>query len=105
MFTPATASKKDKLDKEIAKFDAETATLGETVWYNVWGYSKRTRMLIQRTATLVAVVGVHTSLRTYGSTEGAEVFGAVGWASVWALAATLTGAAFWWVADVQGIDN
>lgn len=104
LFTPATASKPDNHDKEIAKFNPETATLGETVWYNIWGFSKRTRALIKRTATLVAVAGLHTALQTY-TIEGAEGLGAIGWSSVWALAATLTGLAFWWVADVQGIDN
>lgn len=105
LFTPATAAKPDKHDKEIAKFDAETATLRETVLYNVWGYSKRTRALIKRTATLVAMAGFHTSLQTYTTVEGAELFGALGWSSVWALAATLTGAAYWWVSDVDGIAN
>ncbi|KAL6713399.1 hypothetical protein ACLMJK_008864 [Lecanora helva] len=105
LFTPATAAKPDRHDKEVAGFNPETATLAETVWYNVWGYSKRTRVLIKRTVTLVAVVALQTSLQTYITIEGAEAFGAVGWSSVWALAATLTGAVFWYVTDVQGIDN
>lgn len=104
-FTPATASKPDRLDKEVANFDAENATLGETVWYNIWGFSKRIRALIVRTAVLVVVTVLHTSVRVFYALEGAEAVGAVGWSSVWALAATATGAAFWWVADVQGIDN
>ena len=105
LFTPATAAKPDRHDKEVAKFNPEDATLGETVWYNVWGYSRRTRVLIKRTTTLIAVVGLQTSLQTYVTVEGAEAFGALGWSSVWALAATITGAAFWWVADVQGMEN
>jgi len=105
LFTPATAAKPDKYDKQIAKFNAEDATLAQTVVYNVWGYSKRTRALIQRTATLVAVSTLHTSLQTYVTVEGSEGYGGVGWSSVWALAATLTGVAYWWVGDVEGIDN
>ena len=105
LFTPATASKPDRHDKEVAKFDPESATLGETVWYNIWGYSHRTRSLIKRTMTLVVVGGLHTSQQTYITIKGAEGYGAIGWSSVWALAATLTGAAFWWVGDVQGIDS
>ena len=104
LFTPATASKPDNHDKAIAKFNPETATLGETVWYNIWGYPHRTRTLIKRTATLITVAGLHTALQTYVTISGAEGFGAVGWSSVWALATSLTGAAYWWVADVQGID-
>ena len=105
LFTPATASKPDAHDKEVAKFNPEIATLGETVWYNVWGYSKRTRTLIKRTATLVAVAGLQTSCQTFVAIEGAELFGAIGWSSVWALATIFTGVAFWWVANVGGIEN
>ena len=100
LFTPSEAAKPDALDKEIAKFNPETATLGETVMFNLWGYSKRTRTLITRTATLVAVSGLHTYLQTYVAVEGAEGAGAAGWSSVWALAATITGAAYCWVGDV-----
>ena len=105
IFTPATAAKPDRHDKEIAKFDPESSTLGETILYNFWGYSKRTRALIVRTATLAAVTGLHTSLQTYITVEGAEALGAIGWSSVWSLAATLTGVAYWWVGDVQGMEN
>lgn len=103
LFTPATAAKADQHDKETAAFNPETATLGETVVYNLWGYSHRARTLIKRTITLVAVGGVHTMLQTYGSLEGADLLGAAGWSSVWGLAATLTGAAFLWVGDVDGV--
>ena len=103
LFTPATAAKSDKYDKKTAAFNPETATLGETVVYNLWGYSHRARILIMRTATLVAVGGAHTVLQTYGSLKGAELMGAVGWSSVWGVAAALTGVAFLWVGDVDGM--
>ena len=103
LFTPATAAKADKYDKQTAAFNPETATLGETVMYNLWGYSHRARKLIRRTAVLVAVGGAHTIIQTYGTLEGAELVGAAGWSSVWGLAATLTGAAFLWVGDVNGV--
>lgn len=105
IFTPSTAAKPDEYDKEIAKFNPETATLGETVIFNLWGYSKRTRTLIKRTATVVAVSGLHTWFQTYVALEGAEMFGAVGWSSVWAIAAIWTGIAFWWVGNVEGMSN
>ncbi len=73
--------------------------------YNVWGHSKRTRALIIRTATLIAVSSLHTLLQTYIIIEGSEGYGGVGWSSVWALAAIATGTAFWWVADVEGMEN
>jgi len=105
IFTPSTAAKPDAYDKEIARFNPETAALGETVIYNLWGYSKRTRTVIKRTATIVAVGGLHTWLQTYVVVEGAEGFGAAGWSSVWAVAAMLTGAAYWWVGNVEGMSN
>ena len=105
LFTPATAAKPDSRDGVIASFDAETATFAETIEYNLWGQSARVRTLIQRTATLAAIVGSHTWLHTYVAVSGAEGFGAAGWASIWALAAVLTGAGFWWVGDVDGMSN
>jgi len=105
LFTPATAAKPDAADKEMASFDPETASLGETIMYNLWGHSKRVRTLIERTAILVVVGGLHTWLHTFVAVDGAEGFGAAGWSSVWALAATLTGVAFWWVGDVEGMSN
>jgi hypothetical protein len=105
IFTPATGSRPDPYDAQIASFDPETATLGETLQYNLWGYSKRTRTLIKRTLTLAAITGIHNWLQTYVAIEGTESSGAAGWSAVWVLAAMLTGAAFWWVGDVKGISN
>lgn len=105
IFTPSTGSRPDSFDDRIALFNPEIATLRETFLYNVWGYSKRTRTLIKRTLTLAAVTGVHNWLQTYIAIEGTESFGAAGWSAVWALAAVVTGTAFWWVGDVEGISN
>ena len=105
IFTPATGARPDLGDIRAKAFNPETATLMETVRYNVWGFSKRTRTLVKRTATLVAVAGAHAWLQVYVTIEGAEGYGAAGWAGVWATAAALTGAAFWWVADVEGLSN
>ena len=99
------AAKPDEAELQMARFEPETATLAETVAYNVWGHSKRNRTMIERTSTLVAMGFVHTWLHTYGAVEGAEGFGAVGWASVWALAAAVTGGALLIVGDVEGVSN
>ena len=56
-----------------------------------------------RTATLIALGGAHTIIQTYVSLEGAEFLGAAGWYGVWGLAAALTGIAFLWVGDVDGV--
>lgn len=105
LFTPATGAKRDLGDIRNLAFNPETATLAETIKYNVWGYSKRTRTLIKRTATLAAVTYIYTYLQVYGTVEGTEGYGAAGWACVWATAAALTGAIFWWVGDVSGVSN
>ena len=105
LFTPATAAKSDAYDEKTASFNTETSTLSQTIEYNLWGYSKRTRVLIQRTATLASLVGLHTWLHTYVAVDGAEGFGAAGWSGVWAAAAILTGICFWWTADVEGVSN
>ncbi|KAL8796769.1 MAG: hypothetical protein Q9195_000852 [Heterodermia aff. obscurata] len=105
IFTPAMGEKPDSHDAKNAAFNPQTATFWETVKYNVWGHSKRTRTLIQRTSTLIAFTGLYNWLQTYFVVEGAEFFGAAGWSGVWAAAASLTGIVFWWVGDVEGVSN
>lgn len=103
IFTPAVGAQPDSRDSITASFNPETASLGETIMWNLWGYSKRTRILIKRTATLVAISGLHTWLQTYVAVQGTEFYGAAGWSGVWAVAAMVTGAAYWWVGDVEGV--
>ena len=105
LFTPAVAARPDAHDEKTALFDAEEATLMETILYNVWGHSKRVKTLMERTAVLALLVGLRTALHTYIAVDGAEGFGAVAWSSVWVLAAVLTGLGFWWVGDVDGMSN
>ncbi|KAI9809500.1 MAG: hypothetical protein M1827_006806 [Pycnora praestabilis] len=100
IFTPSTGARMDRGDAIASAFNPATATLGETVWHNVWGYPKRTKVIIERTATLVVVSGLNTWLQTYVTIEGAEGSGAAGWSGVWAAAGALTGAVLWWVGDV-----
>ena len=99
LFMPALGAKPDVHDLKMAEFDPETATLGQTVWYNIWGYSKRSRTLIKRTATLALASAMQTGLRTYITVEGVELAGAAGWAAMWSAAALLVGGVFWWVGD------
>lgn len=105
IFTPAMGGRPDLRDARNAAFNPATASFWETIKYNVWGHSKRTRTLIQRTTTLIAFTGLYTWFQTYFVVEGAEFFGAAGWSGVWALAASLTGIAFWWVGNVKGVSN
>jgi hypothetical protein len=105
LFTPATGAARNLNDIKAVAFNPETATLWDTIWYNVWGYSKRTRIMIKRTATLATFCFLNTWLQVAATVEGAEVLGAIGWASVWATAAILTGTVFWWVGHVDGVAN
>lgn len=105
LFLPALGAKPDAHDLKMAEFDPETATLGQTIWYNIWGYSKRTRTLIKRTAVLAIATAMQTGLRTYFTIEGVELAGAAIWAGMWAAAAVLVGGVFWWVGDVEGVFN
>ncbi|KAI9806289.1 MAG: hypothetical protein M1825_006404 [Sarcosagium campestre] len=98
IFTPAVAAVATQ--PTAVTFDPETATLTETLWWNAWGYSKRSKTLIKRTATLTVVTALNTWLHTYVTVDGVESFGAQGWGALWASAAALTGIVFWWVGDV-----
>lgn len=105
VFRPAVAATRNAYDDEIASFNSETSSLVDTLKYNFWGYSARTRTLIKRTFALVALSGLHTWVQTYVAIEGVEGYGAAGWSGVWAFAATITSMAFWWVGDVEGVSN
>ena len=85
--------------------DGATATLEETIRYNIWGYSKRTRTMIKRTTVLATMSFINAFLQVAATIEGADLAGAAGWASIWAVAASVTGLMFWWVGDVDGIRN
>lgn len=101
LFRASQGTKPDAHDVQIASFNPETASLSQTLAYNFWGYSARTRALIKRTVTVVVITGLHTWLQTYVAIEGVEAYGAAGWSAVWSLAAALTGLVFWWVGNVE----
>ncbi|KAI9803652.1 MAG: hypothetical protein M1833_000564 [Piccolia ochrophora] len=81
-------------------FNPATASLRETLAWNVWGYAPRSKFLLKRTATLMLVTGLNTWVHTYVTVDGVESAGAAGWSGVWVVAAGLTGGVFWWVGDV-----
>ncbi|ORY70148.1 uncharacterized protein BCR38DRAFT_316960, partial [Pseudomassariella vexata] len=87
IFTPVAATE----EKKPAAFDPATASLKETVWWNVWGWDDNLKVAIKRTATLMLVTGVNTALQTAFTVQGAETTGALAWASVWVMAAAVTG--------------
>ena len=105
LFTTSTSAKSDLSDIRRESFNPETSSLWDTIEHNFWGYSKRVRVLLSRTGFLVAYVTLNTFLQCYLTIEGAEWWGALAWASVWAVANIGVGAAHWWVADVKEVKN
>lgn len=101
IFTPAMASKPDTQDARNAAFNPATATFGETLAWNLWGYSKRTRTLIQKTFAVAFATFCQSALRIWLVVEGAEASGAAGWAATWSLGAVMTGVLFYWIGDME----
>lgn len=94
VFTPFTAAADTAPEDEtLAEFDPAAATLGETFWYNAWGYKARTKVAILRTAAVVAGAGVSTFLQCALTVSGVASTGAAAYAAVWAVAGLLTGLA------------
>lgn len=93
IFTPAAAIAPVVDAEKVVVFDPLTATFTETMRHNFWGYDKRTKIVIKRTLTLMAVCGGNTFLQSWMTVEGVEAAGAVGYSAIWVVAAGLTGAA------------
>lgn len=105
VFRPSIGAIRNAYDKKLAAFDPETSSLFDTIQYNFWGFSARTRTLIKRTITVVAMSGFHTWMQTFVTIEGVEGYGAAAWSGVWAVAATVVGVVFWWAGNVEGMTN
>jgi len=67
--------------------------LGDTLWWNVWGFSDKTKVVIKRTAALVLVSGVNTFVQSWVTVEGVEPLGAAAYAGIWVVAAAISGGA------------
>ncbi|TQS38854.1 hypothetical protein Golomagni_00633 [Golovinomyces magnicellulatus] len=87
IFTPAIATPND----EDCDFDTVTASLWETLLYNIWGYSSKTKVVIKRTALLMIVSGMNTFLRTLKMIDGVEFTGAAIYSAIIILAFGITG--------------
>ena len=80
------------------KFKAETATLAETVAYNLgWGeagLSHRAEVLAKRAGVLIVGTLANTFVRVFGTVEGTDVVGSLGYAGLWAAANGLVAVAY-----------
>ncbi|KAL6859617.1 hypothetical protein J3F83DRAFT_315096 [Trichoderma novae-zelandiae] len=91
IFPPFATTGKTKEDERIDNFDPAEASLGETVWWNFWGYTSKTKVAIWRTAVTLLVTGVNTYLACAKTIPGVEPEGAAAYAGVWVFAALCAG--------------
>ncbi|KAI0481105.1 hypothetical protein GGR56DRAFT_305056 [Xylariaceae sp. FL0804] len=92
VFTPGAAAPPDtEQDARDRAFDPVSASLAETVRWNVWGWPTPTKVVLRRTALLMAVTGVNTFLQTWLTVRGVEATGAAAWAGVWVFASAVAG--------------
>ncbi|KAF1972017.1 hypothetical protein BU23DRAFT_469597 [Bimuria novae-zelandiae CBS 107.79] len=84
----------------VEDFKPATATLPQTLKHNVWFFSKRTRLLIQRTVVLSVFLLAHT-VRQGTTLQGSEIIGSAGYASVWIVAANICAWWFAWTGDAE----
>lgn len=75
----------------------------EHVYHNVWGwYNNRQKELISRTVLVAAMTMTETVIQLWGTVEGVELTGALGYAGIWGVGVLLVGAAFDWVGGPSG---
>ncbi|RCI14961.1 hypothetical protein L249_6440 [Ophiocordyceps polyrhachis-furcata BCC 54312] len=91
IYAPSATTPRDEDDEK--HFDPVAATLGETVRWNLWGYSSRVKVAISRTAVVMLLVGVNTYLACTRTMYGVEGPGAAAYAAVWVVAAMSSGLA------------
>ncbi|KAK4175237.1 hypothetical protein QBC36DRAFT_190365, partial [Triangularia setosa] len=87
-------------DGENERFDPASASLGETVKWNLWGWRSKTKVSIKRTAAAVAFTAVGTFLDTALGIRGVDGFGAGVYAGVWGLAVVMTGVMLTYVGSI-----
>lgn len=100
IFTPLVTTGPTAQDQEIAQFDPANATLGQTLAWNLWGYTTQTKVSIRRTAVAMLFTAVGTFLGTAMEIKGVERYGAAAYASIWVIAALVTGLSLRYVGSV-----
>ncbi|GAB1320623.1 hypothetical protein MFIFM68171_10833 [Madurella fahalii] len=91
IFTPLVTTGRTQQDQKNAEFDPVNATLGQTVAWNLWGYTTQTKVSVRRTAVAMLFTAVGTFLNTSMVIKGVEPYGAAVYASIWVIAALVTG--------------
>ncbi|KAK4202742.1 hypothetical protein QBC40DRAFT_321130 [Triangularia verruculosa] len=99
IFAPVvTAPEGTVKDEENERFDPASASLGETIKWNLWGWKDKTKVSVVRTGVAVVATAVGTYLDTALGIKGVDGTGAGVYAGVWGLAVVLTG----WVLTYVG---
>ena len=91
IFPPFATTAKTTEDDQVRAFAPAEATLRDTFWWNVWGYTTKTKVAIQRTALTMFVTGVTTYLACTLKIYGIGATGAASFAAVWVFAALCSG--------------
>jgi hypothetical protein len=91
IFAPFATTGKVKEDEKLGEFDPVSASLGETVWWNTWGYTAKTKVVIRRTVIAAVVTGINTYLATTMTIYGINRVGAAAYSAVWVFAAVCAG--------------
>lgn len=95
LFAPPTGT---PLAAQTFDFDPTTSSLGAHVYWSTWGwYSPRQKELAGRAALLAGLIVAETVVQVWGTIEGAELLGALGYAGIWAVGVGLIGAVLDWV--------
>jgi hypothetical protein len=87
-------------DRANAEFDPARASLRQTVAYNLWGFTTRTKVSLKRTAVAMLFTAAGAYLDTALAIKGVEPYGAAVYAAVWAMAAFVTGLSLRYVGSV-----
>ena len=100
LFAPATGAQPSLGEIKQEAFNPAAAGFVDHVKFNVWGWSKGTKVAMKRTVVLAVTVFFATWVKTWKTLDGSEMLGSAGWAGLWALASLLNGALLRWVGDV-----
>ncbi|KAK4245399.1 hypothetical protein C7999DRAFT_43066 [Corynascus novoguineensis] len=100
IFTPLVTTPGTAEDRKNAEFDPVSASLGQTVAWNLWGYTTRTKVSLIRTAVAILFTAVGTYLDTALVISGVEPYGAAVYAGVWVVAALVTGLSLRYVGSI-----
>ena len=89
--------------RRAKRFNPETATLGETFAHNLGygesGLSPRAQVLVTRTAVLAVGTLTNAFVRVFGTVQGTDVVGSLGYAGLWTAAHVGVGVAYAWLSN------